>query len=284
MGKQALVLNADPAPRKFTFVDQKAEILTLRDAGELPANLAEYAFILLDVNDTGNIGNVVDLVVPRVREMIIIDHHESDEPPPGTNLISRGASSTCEIIYQFLRASGVEITLDMAQAMFMGIVFDTGSFVYPKTSAFTFEVARDLVQIGVEPSFIYSKLFESNSVGSLVLQALVGSTLELYLDNHVAVQTMRKEMIGAANARYEDADQVINNPLRSEDIRVSIFFKENLEGVMRCSMRSKGTIDVAEIVQSYGGGGHRTAAGFKCRAPVDQVKRELLDRLRTSFA
>lgn len=284
LGKTALVFNADAAPKKFTFVDEHEEIHTLRDAKDLPPDLADYAFILLDVNDTGNIGSIADLVVPHVREMLIVDHHESEEPPAGANLISRSASSTCEIVYQFLLAAGVEITLDVAQALFMGIVFDTGSFVYPKTTAYTFEVARDLVGIGVEPNFVYSKLYESNSVGSLVLQARVGASLELHLDSHVAVQVMRKEMIGAADARYEDADQVINTPLRSEAVRVSIFFKENEEGVMRCSMRSKGTIDVAEIAQSYGGGGHRTAAGFKCRAPVDQVKRELLDRLRTTFA
>ena len=284
MGKQAIVLNADPAPRKFTFVDEKQEIRTLTDPSTLPPDLEQYAFILLDINDTGNIGNIAELVMPRCREMLIIDHHESEEAPVGANLISRGASSTCEIVYLFLRAAGVSISLDMAPALFLGIVFDTGSFIYPKTTAITFEAARDLVTLGVQPNFIYSKLYESNTVGSLVLQALVTATLELHLDNHVAVQTMRKEMIREAGARYEDADQVINNPLKSEDIRVSVFFKENPEGVMRCSMRSKGNIDVAQIAQSYGGGGHRTAAGFKCREGVDVVKAQILNRLGGYFA
>jgi bifunctional oligoribonuclease and PAP phosphatase NrnA len=284
LGKTACVFNADPAPRKFTFVDAGGEIRTLRDPSDLPADLEQYAFILLDSNDTRNIGAIAQLVIPRVREMLIIDHHESEEPPAGPNIILRGASSTCEIVYQFLVSAGVEITLDVAQALFMGIVFDTGSFIYPKTTALTFEVARDLAAKGVEPNFVYSKLYESNTVGSLVLQASVGATLELHFDNRVAVQTMFKEMISAANARYEDADQVINTPLKSEDVRVSVFFKENLEGVVRCSMRSKGSIDVAEIAQSYGGGGHKTAAGFKCRSPLAQVKRELLERLKAGLA
>ncbi len=79
---------------------------------------------------------------------------------------------------------------------------------------------------------------------------------------------MRREMIAESGGIYEEADGLINIPLKSEDIRVSVFFKENPEGLMRCSMRSKGAIDVAEIAQRFGGGGHRTAAGFKCREPL----------------
>jgi phosphoesterase RecJ-like protein len=279
LGKVARVFNADPAPAKFTFVDEHQEIQTLRDASQLPPDLDRHAFILMDVNDVRNIGNVSTLVMPRCSEMLIIDHHENDEEPVGPNLISRGASSTCEMVYLFCRAAGVPITTGMAQAMFMGIVFDTGSFVYPKTTAITFEAARDLVTFGARPHHVYSKLYESNSVGSLVLQARVGATLELYLNDRVAVQTLRKEMIVASGALYEDADQVINNPMKSEGIRVSVFFKENLEGIVRCSLRSKAPVDVAEIAQRLGGGGHRTAAGFKCRDPLEHVKAQLLDTL-----
>ena len=75
-------------------------------------------------------------------------------------------------------------------------------------------------------------------------------------------------MIRGAN--YEEADQLINIPLKSEDVRVSVFFKENLDGLLRCSLRSKGNIDVAEIAQRFGGGGHKTGGGLQVpRAPGD---------------
>ena len=94
---------------------------------------------------------------------------------------------------------------------------------------------------------------------------------------------MRREMIIHSGANYEEADQLINIPLKSEDIRVSIFFKENPEGLLRCSMRSKGNINVAEIAQLFGGGGHRTAAGFKCREPLEATKTIVMDKLRVHF-
>ncbi len=94
---------------------------------------------------------------------------------------------------------------------------------------------------------------------------------------------MRREMILDSGANYEEADQLINIPLKSEDVRVSVFFKENLEGLLRCSLRSKGNINVAEIAQLFGGGGHKTAAGFKCRDSVEATKKIMLDKLRNYF-
>ena len=94
---------------------------------------------------------------------------------------------------------------------------------------------------------------------------------------------MRADMIRQSGAFYEEADQLINIPLKSEDIRVSIFFKENLEGLVRCSMRSKGAIDVAAIAQEFGGGGHRTAAGFKCALSIPATRAAVLERLRRWF-
>ena len=116
-----------------------------------------------------------------------------------------------------------------------------------------------------------------------MLQTRVLSTLELLYDNHVSILTMRRDMIIESGANYEEADQLINIPLRSEDIRVSVFFKENLEGLMRCSLRSKGNINVAEIAQLFGGGGHKTAAGFKCRESFEAAREVVLDKLRVYF-
>ena len=148
----------------------------------------------------------------------------------------------------------------------------------------TFAIARELVTRGVEPNAVYAHVFESNSISALILHARVLSTLELALDSHVAILTMRREMIVESGANYEEADQLINIPLKSEDIRVSVFFKENTEGLLRCSMRSKGNINVAEIAQLFGGGGHRTAAGLKCRDSLETSRKTVLDKLRIYFS
>ena len=283
LGKKVIIFNADPAPEKYAFIKTAAEAVVLENPEQVPEDIDQYVLIVLDVSDLNNIGQIAELILPRVKTHFIIDHHESDSDTLVGNLIQKSASSTAEILYLLFREMEIEVDLEMSQSLYMAIVFDTGSFIYPKTTAITFEIARDLVAKGVNPNYIYSNIYESNSISSLLLLSNVLATLELKLDNHVAVQTMTKEMIIATNGKYEEADQIINIPLRSEEIKVSIFFKENPAGIKRCSMRSKRNINVAEIAQSYGGGGHKTAAGFKCKDSFEQTKIEILEKLKTCF-
>lgn len=283
LGRRVLVFNADPTPRKFRFLDADGAVQVLESRAQLPRDLERWALLMLDTNDVGNIGQIAELVLPAVSEHFIIDHHENEGDLLAGNFVQKSASSTAEILHSLLAALGVTIDYPIALALYTGIVYDTGSFVYPKTTALTFGIARDLVERGVDPNMVYARVYESNSISALVLHARVMATLQLEHGNRVAVLVLRREMIVESGGIYEEADQLINIPLRSEDIRVSVFFKENLEGLMRCSMRSKGAIDVAEIAQRFGGGGHRTAAGFKCRAPLEETRRDVLAMLARYF-
>jgi phosphoesterase RecJ-like protein len=283
LGRTVLVFNADPTPRKFQFLDADNVVQVLENRRQLPHDLASWALLMLDTNDVRNIGQVAELVLPRVSEHFIIDHHENEGDILAGNFVQKSASSTAEILHPLFSVLGVKIDYPIALALYTAIVYDTGSFIYPKTTALTFGIARDLVERGVEPNVVYAHMYESNSIPALVLHSRVLATLELALGDHVAVLVMRREMIAESGATYEDADQFINIPLRSEDIRVSVFFKENLEGLMRCSMRSKGAIDVVEIAERFGGGGHRTAAGFKCREPLEETRQAVLSMLAKYF-
>ncbi len=283
LGKEAIIVNSDPTPRKFAYLDPDNCIRVLQDERQLSLEVESYALLMLDTNDIHNIGNVAALVLPRVKEYFIVDHHENEEDVLTGNLIEKSASSTAEILYQIFRQLGVDIDLPIAEALYTGIIYDTGCFIYPKTTALTFDIARDLVQKGVQPNAVYAHVYESNTISALLLQARVLSTLELAHGNHVAILTMDRKMIRDSGANYEEADGLINIPLRSEEVRVSVFFKENMEGLLRCSLRSKGAINVAEIAQEFGGGGHRTAAGFKCRIPRDKARTAILERLKAYF-
>ena len=94
---------------------------------------------------------------------------------------------------------------------------------------------------------------------------------------------MLKKDLEESGATYEEGHHIINIPLAAEAIKVSIYFKENLEGILRCSLRSKGNIDVVKIAQKFGGGGHKTAAGFKCSQPMDEIKQSVLRDLAGYF-
>jgi bifunctional oligoribonuclease and PAP phosphatase NrnA len=283
LGKEAYVLNADPIPEKYTFLDPEGAVVTLETPDRFSKNLSEFVLVILDTNDINNIGQVRDWVLPHTESYFIIDHHDQQNVLEKGNCIIEEASSTCEILYELFQELHVDVHLGIAQPLYVGIVYDTGSFIYPKTSAKTFKIAYNLVKAGVSPNFVYQKIYESNSISSLVLQSKVLSTLELVYDQQVAIQTMLKETVLECRAAYEEADTFINIPLKSEQIVVSIFFKQNLESILRCSIRSKGDINVAEIAQYFGGGGHKTAAGFKCKETLENTRNQVLKMLEKYF-
>ena len=124
MKKTARIINADPAPDNFKFIDVSDDVETLTDPDILPENLDEYVLLILDANDLGNIGNVSKYILPRIKEFFIIDHHESGEDIVSANLIEQNASSTGEIIYQIAEQLPIKIDLPIANALYMAIVYD----------------------------------------------------------------------------------------------------------------------------------------------------------------
>ena len=283
LGKNVQVVNADLMAEKYTFLDYDNNFHVLHESFAMPKDIENYSLIILDTSDIENIGQVKEYILGKTKKHIIIDHHESSEETNENVLIISNASSTCEILFQLFEYMNIELNFKISQALFVGIVYDTGSFIYPKTTSKTFLIAYKLVEKGVLPNNIYGRIYESNSISALKLQSRVSSTLKLYYDQQVAVQVMLKETITECEALYEEADSIINTPLKSKKIKVSIFFKENEEGILRCSMRSKGNINVANIAQFYNGGGHKTAAGFKSKYPLDEIMVKVLKMLEVYF-
>ena len=258
--KQIRIINSSPIPENFRFMDPEKTIELWDDAiNTLPENAG---FVILDSSDEYHIGKLKEYI-PRAAEILVIDHHE---PNPFSHLkgyIDPTASSTCELVVELAEMEGIKLTPDIATAAYAGIVYDTGFFAYPKTTTRTFKTAMCLVETGVNPYKVYSELNENASTGALLLQKTVFSSLEIHNQGRVAVQMLKKEDLDNSGARYEDAENFINLPLKCKEIEVSILVKENREGQTRCSLRSKGTVNVSKIAQTLGGGGHVTAAGFK---------------------
>ncbi|HSV55871.1 MAG TPA: bifunctional oligoribonuclease/PAP phosphatase NrnA [Magnetospirillaceae bacterium] len=283
MGKGASAVLAEPLPQRYRFLDA-AGIFQVAGANPATGLEAESSVLMiLDTNDPHYAGRVAEALLGKVRAYVLMDHHEPRGIDASKHLLDPSASSTCEIVYRLIRALGAPLEKDIAQALFTGIVYDTGSFGYPKTTEETFACALELVRAGVKPYVIHNLLYENSSVASLLLRKLVLSTLELLADNRIAVQIMKIAHMDESGALYEESEDLINIPLRSESVQVSVFFKENRTGVLRCSLRSKGNVNVAHIAQNFGGGGHRTAAGFMCTLPLEQARVSVIDRLKVAL-
>ncbi|MDR1900253.1 MAG: bifunctional oligoribonuclease/PAP phosphatase NrnA [Treponema sp.] len=277
MGKRARIFNAAPMAECFSFMDP-GEIVEIWDETAHGALAERSALLILDTSDEYFIGDLRK-ILNRTRENFALDHHEPSPFSTLKGLCDSTASSTCELAVEIAERAGISLDKDTATAAYAGIVYDTGSFAYTKTTARTFRAALSLIEAGVIPYRTWSALNESGTTESLLLRKRIISGMEIRANGKAAVLIMRREDLESTGACFEDAEAFINVPLRARDIAVSIMIKENDEGKVRCSLRSKGTVNVSKVAQMFGGGGHVTAAGFRSNFSIDETLKQVLERV-----
>jgi len=261
------IINASDTPQHFQFMDP-LKIIEQWDEEQHGLLPAQTGMILVDTADSENTGVMKD-AVNRASEVFVIDHHE---PKPGLvieGISDPSAASTCELTIALAEAMGTPIEPHAAFAAYIGIAYDTGFFAYPKTGPRTLRAALLLLEQGVEPNEVYRLLHENTSVGALLLQQRAIASMTLHCNNRVAVQLLRLEDFTAAGALPEDTDGLVNFPLKTKEVIVSLMIKESQDGKIRCSLRSKGTVNVAKIAQEFNGGGHINASGFKSKMDIN---------------
>jgi len=276
-GKRFRIINSSPIPEQFVFMDRQGiiEKLDIEKHNALPE---QAAVIMLDTADLHNIGQMRDLVC-RAKEVFIIDHHEVISASHFSGICDSKAASTCELTVELAVAMGVTLELQTAFAAYTGMVYDTGFFAYQKTSPRSFRAAITLLELGVNPTEAYQELRENTALRSLLLQKKAFAGLQIHYGGQVASQVLRLEDFTETGAVNDDADGFVNAPLRAREIIISIMVKESRKGKVKCSLRSKGAIDISKIAHDFGGGGHINAAGFKSDLNVDQTLALVLTKI-----
>ncbi len=283
LGKNSIILNSDPTPDLFEFIDADNEIQTYHESFTLPPNIDEYAIFVLDTNDFNNIGSLYPLLKDHMREVLVIDHHEGDKDKIESNFIKVEASSASEIVYSLLRHYEVEINLKVAKALYAGILYDTGSFRYPKTSPETFRAIAHLVEIGANPFSIYEHIYENNTLESFKLKSLMLSAMEVHFGGKLILMKLTPEMLRKTGAHYTDGELNINIPHTVKGVIASVLIKQNIGGPVKVSLRTKGDYDVAAIAIANGGGGHKNAAGYKSKLPFEETCKKAIRDMEPFF-
>jgi phosphoesterase RecJ-like protein len=210
--------------------------------------------------------------------LINIDHHASSRNFAQVNWIDPGACATAEMVFRLGAAAGVKITPAIATCLYTAVLTDTGSFCYASTTAATFELARQLVDLGADPGNIAQNIYFSNPIGKVRVMGAALSTLRC--EGPVSWITLDREQIKSCGALDEDCEGVVNYALGIAGIEVGLFFRETSDLRIRVSIRSKGAVDVASIAAELGGGGHECASGFSMEGPMQSAVDVVLARLR----
>ncbi len=283
LGKKSIIMNSDPIPDIFQFIDHDKEIRIVSGTNDLPQDISEYVLIILDTNDFDNIGQLYPMLKDLVKDIFIIDHHEGGEDKFEKNFIMVESSSACEIIYTIILHFGKRLSQKAAQALFAGILYDTGSFRYPKTTPRTFSVASHLVELGADPSSIFEQIYEKNSLSSFELRGQILSSMEILYGGRCVAMKLTGEMLLKTGASFTEGEGAINLPLTVKGVIASILVKQDIGGGVKVSLRTKGEYNVAEIAIRYGGGGHRNAAGYKSKLSLDGTYRQAIKSLEVFF-
>jgi phosphoesterase RecJ-like protein len=248
-------------------------------AGAPPPDVAERTIVFLDC---GNIDRMpVGFLQADGLHILNIDHHHDNTRFGTVNLVAPEASSTAEIVYRLAKELGAEITPPIADALYTGLVTDTGKFMYENTSPEAHRMAAELIEAGVEPHQVHRRLYEDLPFRRLQLLQRALASVERYDDGSFTMANLVKEDYVATGASEQDSEGVVDHMRAVEGTAVAVLVRELLSEdrnrMRKVSLRATdGRVDVSRIAREFGGGGHPQAAGFSTSLPLDQ----LVERLR----
>jgi phosphoesterase RecJ-like protein len=240
---------------------------------EPPADIADRTVMFLDC---GNIDRMpVGFLRDGSHKVINIDHHHDNTRFGTVNLIDVNASCTAEIVYDLAGLLGVEMTPELANALYVALVTDTGKFMYENTDERSHRMAAGLIEAGVQVNEIYRRLYEHAPLEKLKLLARALERVELRDEGRLSVTYISTDDYSSTGASEALTEGVIDHLRTIDGTVVAAVVRDQTESgraARKVSMRSTdGSVDVSAIARVYGGGGHRRAAGFGTDLTYEQV-------------
>ncbi|MBF0101479.1 MAG: bifunctional oligoribonuclease/PAP phosphatase NrnA [Desulfobacterales bacterium] len=279
LGKTVTMFNENQVPAIYRFLPQMHRIVqSYEDINKFDAA------IILDCGDLKRIGEIYR-VIEHIPLILNIDHHSTNTKFGHYQLINPDACATVEIIYHLIKEVGITIDLDIAYSIYTGILTDTGSFRFQNTNGDSFKIAMEMIELGVQPYLVASKVYDTYSLGRIKLLNMVLDSIELSANGKMSIMLLTSDMLKETGIKIEDVDGLINYAKQIEDVKVAALIQEiskntgkqvnGSKGLFHVSLRSNGGLDVSSIALVHGGGGHKTAAGFSIESTLLDIKNEM---------
>lgn len=237
-------------------------------------------FIMLDSSSADRMGEFLP-VFENASSTLCIDHHISNEKFAMENIVYPKASSTCEVLYELMDEE--KIGYNTAEALYMGIVHDSGAFKYSNTSAKTMSIAGKLMEKGIPFTNIidntfYTKTYVQNQIlGRALLESI------LIFDGKCIFSVVTRKEMEFYNISYKDLDGIVEQLRVTKGVECAIFLYETDELEYKVSMRSNEVVDVSRIAAYFGGGGHIRAAGFNMKGTAYDVINNVTEQLENQL-
>lgn len=272
LGVRSRVVCHDVFPARYSF-------LTENGAGE---DFEPQSIIAVDIADVKLMGRYEEIYGGKVQ--LCIDHHISNKNYAEKTLLRADATAACEIIYDLAKYMGVTITKHCATCLYTGIATDSGCFKYDCTTPRAHEIAAEMMRkYDINFAKINRYMFDVKSEGRMRLEGKIAELMELYLDGKLAIVAVTQDMMKEMGVEIDELEGFAPITIQLETTEVGILMRQREDGVFKCSFRSANDVNVSEICQSIGGGGHAKAAGCTIDADLDSAKKMLIEAVERAL-
>lgn len=281
-GVRAAIVNPTSWPQPYAFLLEGVEAVEALDPTSLDGERAlERAdlFLVLDTSEAGRLGKVYEFV--RGRPIAVIDHHPENPDPLGDpGVRDPTACATGELVLDLFDVAGETPTRREAEAIYVAVATDTGSFRFSNTTPRTHRIAARLLEAGVDPEAMYRRLYATYTPGRLQLVREALGSLEVDPELPIAWIALSLQQVHASGADRDDMEGVVEYARRLAGIEVALLIREIGSGRVKVSLRSNGPVNVAELARGLGGGGHDKAAGAVLEGSLAGATERILAAVR----
>lgn len=283
LGKDSLMyLSPDEFPLPHEYRDMEATEIV----GAPPADMDERVAVFLDC---GNIDRMpVDFLRRDGIHILNIDHHHDNTRFGTANLVDPRASCTAELVWRLAKELGAELTPDIASALYVGLITDTGRFMYENTTADAHLMAAELIEAGVEPHRVFSRIYEALPFTRMQLLQRALASVRRLDGGAVTLLHVSERDFQETGADENDAEGIVDHARAVEGTAVAVLVRDltgERAGRRKVSLRATdGRVDVSEIARALGGGGHRQAAGATTSLGLDELVEEIRARVRAQLS
>lgn len=261
-------------PHKYSFMPGQEFLVSSRDL--VPVGLV----IALDCANADRLEELKGAATG-ASGLVNIDHHPDNTLFGSLNIVDPGAAATSEIIYCHAAALGLELNIDTALCLYAGLVTDTGRFQFANTTARTLRAASELVALGVEPNAVYENIFQSDSLAYMRLTGEVLSRAVYDESLGLIYGCVLQADLASYGVEMNETEKLIDDLRALKGHRVAALFKEQSNGKVRVSLRSRVDCDIGTIARKLGGGGHKVAAGYtsggdSVAGAITELKEEII--------
>ena len=290
LGKQVSILNSDSAPRTLRFADPEKRLWTFSpNRHQHKIERAEVIFVLDASGGWDRVGRIGQPLSARAQRpqgkaqhprdgatVICIDHHPDPLDFAHLSVVDTDAAATAELIFDLITQSRAALTPSIAKWLYLGILTDTGSFRFPKTSPQTHRIAACLIEAGADPMQLYRQVHEQYPLGLVRLKGHVLNSLQVEGDGQLAWCALGQDTLKAYDVKSADLDGFPSLAMHIGGVRISVMCVETPKGRIKISLRSDGTVAINNLAVHLGGGGHPSAAGAIVDGDLAQVTAQVV--------